>query len=81
MSGFAPTPEKTAEPLTNLPDVFNVATYLVDRNVLEGRGESTAIECGDERVSYGQLLQRTNRAGNALRHLGIRPEDSQNRWQ
>jgi len=47
MPSFAPTPEKIAEPLTNLPEVFNVATYFVDRNVLEGRGEKTAIECGD----------------------------------
>jgi len=75
MPGFAPTPEKIAEPLTNLPEVFNVATYFVDRNVLEGRGEKTAIECGDERVSYGQLLERTNRAGNALRQLGVRLEE------
>lgn len=75
MPDFPPTPEKTAEPLTNLPDVFNVATYFVDRNVLEGRGDKTAIECGDEHVSYGQLLQRTNRSGNALRDLGVRPEE------
>jgi len=75
MPSFAPTPEKIAEPLTNLPEVFNVATYFVDRNVLEGRGEKTAIECGDERVSYRQLLERTNRAGNALRQLGVRPEE------
>jgi len=75
MSGLTPTAEKIAEPLTKLPDAFNVATYFVDRNVLEGRGEKTAIECGDERVSYRQLLERTNRAGNALRRLGVRPEE------
>ena len=75
MPGFAPTPEKIAEPLTNLLEVFNVATYFVDRNVLEGRGDKTAIECGDERVSYRQLLERTNRAGNALLQLGVRPEE------
>src|SRR5580704_2043683 len=75
MSSFAPTPEKIAQPLTSLPDAFNVATYFVDRNVIEGRGEKTAIECGDERVSYRQLLERTNRAGNALRQLGVRPEE------
>jgi benzoate-CoA ligase family protein len=61
--------------LTNLPDAFNVATYFADRNVLEGRGKKTAIECGDERVSYRQLLERTNRVGNALRKLGVRAEE------
>jgi|HubBroStandDraft_6_1064221.scaffolds.fasta_scaffold47214_3 benzoate-CoA ligase family protein len=75
MSNFAPTPEKIAEPLTSLPEIFNVATYFVDRNVLEGRGEKTAIECGEERISYRQLLERTNRVGDALRHLGVRIEE------
>ena len=55
-----------------LPEKFNVASYLVDRNVQEGRGEKIAIECGDLRVSYRELLERTNRAGNFLRELGVR---------
>ena len=54
-----------------LPDNFNVAAHFVDRNVLEGRGANTAIECGNEKISYQQLLERTNRAGNALRQLGV----------
>jgi benzoate-CoA ligase family protein len=61
--------------LIALPQVFNAATYFVDRNVLEGRGDKIAIECGDQRVTYQQLLERTNRAGNALRALGVRPEE------
>ncbi len=66
---------KVAELLIALPETFNVATYFVDRNVLEGRGHKTAIECGDEKVSYQQLLERTNRAGNSLRNLGVRLEE------
>jgi acyl-CoA synthetase (AMP-forming)/AMP-acid ligase II len=58
-----------------LPEIFNVATYFVDRNVLEGRGQKTAIEYGAEKVSYDELLERTNRAGNALRGLGVRVEE------
>jgi len=50
-----------------LPDTFNAATWFVDRNVREGRGSKVAIECGDERITYAQLLERVNRAGNALR--------------
>lgn len=61
--------------MITLPETFNVATYFVDRNVLEGRGGKIAIECGDERISYQQLLERTNRAGNSLRQLGVRPEE------
>jgi benzoate-CoA ligase family protein len=66
---------KVARLLIALPETFNVATYFVDRNVQEGRGQNIAIECGDERVSYQQLLERTNRAGNALRKLGVRLEE------
>jgi benzoate-CoA ligase family protein len=61
--------------LIALPETFNVATYFIDRNVREGRGNKTAIECGDEKVTYGQLLERTNRVGNALRKLGVRAEE------
>ena len=61
-------------PLT-LPREFNAAAYFVDRNVREHRGNNVAIECGDESVSYHQLLQRVNRAGNALRRLGVRMEE------
>jgi benzoate-CoA ligase family protein len=61
--------------LIALPDIFNVATYFVDRNVREGRGAKVAIECGDERVSYQQLFENANRAGNVLLALGVRPEE------
>ena len=56
-----------------LPTAFNAATYFVDRNLHEGRGVKTALECGDERVNYRQLLERTNQSGNVLRQLGVRP--------
>jgi acyl-coenzyme A synthetase/AMP-(fatty) acid ligase len=49
-------------PVTDLPQLFNVATYFVDRNILEGRGENVAIQYGEERVTYQQLFERTNRA-------------------
>jgi benzoate-CoA ligase len=61
--------------LIPLPETFNVATHFVDRNVQEGRGAKVAIECGDERVTYQQLLERTNRVGHALLALGVRPEE------
>jgi benzoate-CoA ligase family protein len=61
--------------LIHIPDQFNAASYFVDRNVSEGKGSTIAIERGDEQVSYAQLLERTNRVGNALRKLGIRIEE------
>lgn len=59
----------------NLPSTFNVATHFVDRHLREGREHKTAFECGDDRVTYGQLLERVNRLGNALIRLGVRPEE------
>ena len=58
-----------------LPSLFNVAVYFIDRHASEGRGGRTAIECGDEKVTYDQLLERVNRAGNALRNLCLRREE------
>ncbi len=59
-----------------IPDQLNAATYFVDRNVAEGRGGKTAILCGDDEVSYAQVLERVNRFGNALRtELGVRIEE------
>jgi benzoate-CoA ligase family protein len=66
---------EAANLLITLPEDFNAATHFVDRNVQEGRGAKVAIECGDERVTYQQLLENTNRVGNALLALGVRPEE------
>jgi benzoate-CoA ligase family protein len=58
-----------------LPETFNVASWLVDRNLEAGRDSKTAIECGEEQVTYRQLAERVNRLGNALRDLGGRIEE------
>lgn len=60
--------------MTQLPEIFNAATHFVDRHIAEGRAGKIAIECGDERVTYGQVAERVNRFGSALRSLGIQPE-------
>jgi benzoate-CoA ligase family protein len=59
----------------DLPDPFNVATWLVDRNLEEGRGNNVALECGEERVTYRQVAECVNRLGNALRSWGLRIEE------
>ena len=57
--------------MVKLPETFNVASTMVDRHVVGGRGTRVAIECSDQRVSYCDLLESTNRVGNVLRGLGI----------
>lgn len=61
--------------MIQLPTIFNVATHFVDRHIGEGRAHRIAYECGEERVSYRQLFERVNRAGNALKKLGVRQEE------
>ena len=59
-----------------VPETFNAATHFVDRNVVEGRADRVAIECGDDRITYGEVLRNVNRFGSALRErLDVRPEE------
>src|SRR4029077_9497890 len=62
-------------PIVSLPERFNVADYLVDRHVREGRGDRTAILCGDESITYAQVAEQSNRLGNGLRSLGLHREE------
>jgi benzoate-CoA ligase len=59
-----------------IPETFNAASYFVDRNVAEGRGSHVAIECGDARITYAEVLANVNRVGSGLRErFDVRPED------
>jgi len=59
----------------NLPRQFNAAEYFVDRNVIEGRGDKTAILFEDQTVTYDRLMENVNRAANALCGLGVGMEN------
>jgi benzoate-CoA ligase family protein len=58
-----------------VPAIFNATSHFVDRNVSEGRGANLAIVCGETSLTYEEVQQRVNRCGNALRGIGVRPED------
>jgi benzoate-CoA ligase len=58
----------------SIPERYN-ASVLLDRNVEAGRADKTAILFRDERVSYGQLLQRACRFAGSLRERGLRREE------
>jgi benzoate-CoA ligase len=58
-----------------IPDRFNATAYFVDRIVEEGHGARTAILCGDQAISYQEVLAEVNRAGNALLELGVEIEN------
>ena len=56
------------------PGAPNAAVELVDRHVVAGRGGRIAYVDADGACSYAQLAERVNRAGNALRALGVEAE-------
>lgn len=58
-----------------LPERFNVAMPFIDRHVGEGRGSKAAIRTAQETVTYAELAERVNRAGNALLARGLKPGD------
>jgi benzoate-CoA ligase len=59
----------------SLPAEFNAAAWFVDRNVDEGRAKAPAFHYEDRVLSYGDVQGLANRAGNALRDLGVGMED------
>ena len=53
-----------------LPREYNAAVEFIDANLTKGRGEKVAFIDDSGRYTYGELAERVNRAGNALRALG-----------
>ena len=54
---------------------YNAVTWLLDRNVAEGRGGKLAYTDGVSELTYGGLQKATCRAANMLRRLGVRREE------
>jgi benzoate-CoA ligase family protein len=57
-----------------VPDRFNAATFFMDRHIAEGRGGKVAFLHEGGELTYAGLQELVNRAGNALRGLGVEPE-------
>jgi benzoate-CoA ligase family protein len=57
-----------------LPATFNLTDHFVDRHLRQGRGGKTAIFADDGSLTYTQIAELVNRAGNGLRQLGIQEE-------
>ncbi len=57
------------------PERFNMADYFLYHNVEEGREGKTCLYYRDETYTYGDAVRMSNRAGNALRELGLGIED------
>ncbi len=58
-----------------VPDKLNLAEFLLDRHVKEGRGDNVAILFGDSKMTYKELLAMANKFANVLKSLGVEAQD------
>jgi 4-hydroxybenzoate-CoA ligase len=54
---------------------YNAVTWLLDRNVEEGRGGKLVFTDTASDLTYGDLQKKTRRLANLLRRLGVRREE------
>ena len=67
---LATVDSSTAPATIDLPREYNAAVEFIDANLAKGRAEKTAFIDASGGCTYGELAERVNRAGNALRALG-----------
>src|SRR2546425_2378671 len=61
--------------MVDLPDRYNVAADLLDRNLAAGRAAKTAIHSATGDVTYGDLHKLACGAARALLDLSVRREE------
>src|SRR5438477_10871478 len=69
----APAPGGEA-PRIAVPREYNAAVDLIERNLKAGRADKVAFRDGQASLTYGALAERVDRCANALRQLGLEPE-------
>src|SRR5713226_2265764 len=57
------------------PERFNMADYFLYHNLEEGRENKVCLYFEDQTFTYGEAARMSNRAGNALREVGVEMED------
>jgi len=59
-----------------VPVPTNAVTWLLDRNVEEGRGAKLAFTDTVSELTYGELQRQSRRVANMLRRLGVRAKSA-----
>ncbi len=59
----------------SLPEKFNMVSLYLDRHIEQGRGDRVAIYYKDAKYTYRDMMELTNRAGNAFLNLGVKKGD------
>lgn len=60
---------------SDTPTRLNLADFLLDRHIREGRGGNPAIKFQYQTLTYSELQRLTNRFGNALIKAGAKSQD------
>ncbi len=63
------------EVMSDLSGGYNAVTYLLDRNVAQGRGAKVVFKDPVAEITYGELQAQTRRLAHLLRRLGVRREE------
>ncbi len=75
MPGYAVAYASVSPPRLEIPREYNAAVDFVDRHLGEGRADKVAFRDEQSSLTYGELARAVNRAGNALKGLGLRMEE------
>src|SRR5690349_9021516 len=74
--GGGPMTERPLEGgFREFPERFNMADYFLYERIAEGMGDRIAIRTPREELTYAQVVDASNKVGNALKHLNLNPED------
>ncbi len=59
----------------DMPEDFDLGSFILDVNLEKGRGAKTALYHGDGTYRFDDLWSLTSRMGNVLRKLWVEPEN------
>jgi benzoate-CoA ligase len=75
MAALSKADHRSSPPTIEIPREYNAAHDLIERNLAAGRGGKLSYIDDAGRYTYADLAARVNRAGSALRGLGLQMED------
>src|ERR1700739_1676862 len=61
--------------MSDMSGSYNAVTWLLDRNIREGRADKLPFTDTVSELTYGELQQQSRRVANMLRRLGVRREE------
>ncbi len=67
--------DEDAQDTLEIPQAFNMADYFLYERLNEGRADHVAIRTVDGAWTYEDVAAWSNRFGNAVKSLGLEPED------